>query len=43
MASQQFEMILQPLRTARVTKAPATQVGRTLPDGQVQPFNVGSI
>ena len=43
MASQQLQMIFQRLRTARVTKAPATQVCRALPDGQVQSFNVGSI
>ena len=26
-----------------MTKAPATEVGRALPDGQVQPFDIGSI
>ena len=36
-------MILRPLRASGVTKAPATRVCRTLPDGQVQPFNVGRI
>jgi hypothetical protein len=43
MAAQQFEMILQPQLSSRMTKAPTTQVCRALPDGQVQPFNVGSI
>jgi hypothetical protein len=43
MASQQLQMVFQSLRTARVTKTPATQVCRALPDGQVQAFDVGSI
>jgi len=43
MAAQQLEMILQPLLSSRMTKAPATKVRRALPDGQVQAFNVGSI
>jgi hypothetical protein len=43
MASQQLQMVFPQLRTARMKKAPTTQVGRALPDGQVQSFNVGSI
>jgi len=43
MASQKLQMIFQPLLSSRVTKAPATQVCRALPDGQVQSFDVGSI
>jgi len=43
MAAQEFEMIFQPLLPPGVTKAPTTQVCRALPDGQVQPFNVGRV
>src|SRR5665811_1495562 len=43
MAAQQLQMIFQPPRTPRMTKAPATEVCRALPDGQVQAFDVGSI
>jgi hypothetical protein len=43
MAALQLQMVFQTLRTASVTKAPTMQVSRALPDGQVQPFNVGSV
>ena len=43
MASQQLDIVLQPLLPSRMTKAPATEVCRALPDGQVQPFDVESI
>jgi hypothetical protein len=42
MAAQQLQMIFQPLLPPRMTKAPTTEVGRALPDGQVQTFDVGS-
>ena len=43
MASQQLEMIFPSLLPSRMTKASAAEVGRALPDGQVQPFDVGSV
>ena len=41
MASQQFQMHFQSLFPPRIRKAPTTQVGRALPDSQVQSFDVG--
>ena len=35
MASQQLQMIIQPLRSPSVTEGPTMQEGRGLPDGQV--------
>jgi hypothetical protein len=43
MAPQQFEMIFQPLHSPSVAEGPTMQVGRALPDSQVQPFDVGSV
>ena len=36
-------MIIQPLRLPSVTAGPTMQEGRAVPDGQVQPFDVGSV
>ena len=43
MASEQFEMVFQPFCSPSVAEGSTTEVGRALPDGQVQPFDVGSI
>ena len=43
MASQQFEMSFQPFCSLSVAEGSTAEVGRALPDGQVQPFDVGSI
>jgi len=43
MASQQLQMVFQPLPAARITKTATAEIGRALSDGQVQSFDVGSI
>jgi len=43
MASQQLQMILQPLPSPSVTEGPTMQERRALPKGQVQPLDVRSV
>jgi len=43
MATKQFEMIFQPFCSPSVAEGPTMQVGRGLPDSQVQPFDVRSV